>query len=362
MPVHKTKGGYKYGETGKTYKDKKSAIKQAIAIAYSKAEQKGRKPSQEEIHTEISGNPEKVASANDVNYNAYGLNKTAGKDDVYTARADASENDPSSFAYQSNENLRRAQKQGFKFGPGTELKVSWNPFVRSKTVYSMWNPFNWGRDERPGDTFTWNPFENLRATHWHPANWFKADLSEEAGDYIMDERRKQLAQQIAGVNSARYGAILADLREAGAENKRKYQETGTIRGSAYTDPHHKWRAEDDDAPRYEEPGDDRRYNGPRDYRRSSVGLPPVKDDPAIRTAPWDNPNFRRRYSPAERLPEHYLGYRDPAKEYYADRTYYSRGPHYNPNDEYQPPEEAMGHINDMPSARRRAYNIAKSAM
>ena len=66
MPVHETKGGYKYGETGKTYKDKKSAIKQAIAIAYSKAEKKGRKPSQEEIKTEISGNPdivEKTASA-----------------------------------------------------------------------------------------------------------------------------------------------------------------------------------------------------------------------------------------------------------------------------------------------------------
>lgn len=67
MPVHETKGGYKYGETGKTYKNKKDAIKQAIAIAYSKAEKKGRKPSQEEIKTEIKGNPEekmnKTASA-----------------------------------------------------------------------------------------------------------------------------------------------------------------------------------------------------------------------------------------------------------------------------------------------------------
>lgn len=60
MPVHETKGGYKYGETGKTYKNKKDAVKQAIAIAYSKAKEKGRKPSQEEIKEEISGNPDKV--------------------------------------------------------------------------------------------------------------------------------------------------------------------------------------------------------------------------------------------------------------------------------------------------------------
>ena len=67
MPVHEIRGGYKYGETGKTYKKKKDAIKQALAIAYSKARKKGRKPTQEEIETEIKGNPEesmdKVASA-----------------------------------------------------------------------------------------------------------------------------------------------------------------------------------------------------------------------------------------------------------------------------------------------------------
>lgn len=92
MPVHKTKGGYKYGETGKTYKDKKSAIKQAIAIAYSKAEKKGRKPSQEEIHTEISGNPDSISKSASMSksnlhrvlykqaaaaYNTYGLLKRA---------------------------------------------------------------------------------------------------------------------------------------------------------------------------------------------------------------------------------------------------------------------------------------------
>ena len=61
MPVHETKGGYKYGETGKTYKDKKSAIKQAIAIAYSKAREKGRKPTQREITAEIKGSPDELA-------------------------------------------------------------------------------------------------------------------------------------------------------------------------------------------------------------------------------------------------------------------------------------------------------------
>lgn len=61
MPVHETKGGYKYGETGKTYKNKKDAIKQAIAIAYSQAEKKGRKPTQEEIKAHISGNPDEMS-------------------------------------------------------------------------------------------------------------------------------------------------------------------------------------------------------------------------------------------------------------------------------------------------------------
>ena len=64
MPVHETKGGYKYGETGKTYKNKKDAIKQAIAIAYSQARREGRKPTREEIMSHIKGNPdlEKTAS------------------------------------------------------------------------------------------------------------------------------------------------------------------------------------------------------------------------------------------------------------------------------------------------------------
>ena len=32
MPVKKTKGGYKYGEKGKTYKTKTKAVKQGKAI------------------------------------------------------------------------------------------------------------------------------------------------------------------------------------------------------------------------------------------------------------------------------------------------------------------------------------------
>ena len=65
MPVHKTKGGYQYGNTGKVYKDKKKAIKQAIAIAYSKARKRGKKPSQEDITREIKGEDtvKKVSSA-----------------------------------------------------------------------------------------------------------------------------------------------------------------------------------------------------------------------------------------------------------------------------------------------------------
>lgn len=35
MPVHKTKGGYKYGTVGKTYPTRKQANKQAVAIRLS---------------------------------------------------------------------------------------------------------------------------------------------------------------------------------------------------------------------------------------------------------------------------------------------------------------------------------------
>ena len=41
MPVHKVKGGYKYGTTGKVYKSKARAIKQAQAIAISKKKKRG---------------------------------------------------------------------------------------------------------------------------------------------------------------------------------------------------------------------------------------------------------------------------------------------------------------------------------
>ena len=40
MPVHKVKGGYKYGTTGKVYKSKAKAIKQGQAIAISKKKKK----------------------------------------------------------------------------------------------------------------------------------------------------------------------------------------------------------------------------------------------------------------------------------------------------------------------------------
>lgn len=35
MPVHKVKGGWKYGQTGKVYKNKAGAVKQARAIIMS---------------------------------------------------------------------------------------------------------------------------------------------------------------------------------------------------------------------------------------------------------------------------------------------------------------------------------------
>ena len=42
MPVKKVKGGYKYGKTGKTYPQKRDAVKQGRAIHLSKARHRGR--------------------------------------------------------------------------------------------------------------------------------------------------------------------------------------------------------------------------------------------------------------------------------------------------------------------------------
>ena len=43
MPVHKTKGGYKYGKTGKTYPTKEQAEKQGRVIKASQAREKKKK-------------------------------------------------------------------------------------------------------------------------------------------------------------------------------------------------------------------------------------------------------------------------------------------------------------------------------
>lgn len=67
MPVHKVKGGYQWGNTGKVYKGKdakKKAIKQAIAVAYSKARREGKdKPSKADVEMQIN----KHASNKDLN-------------------------------------------------------------------------------------------------------------------------------------------------------------------------------------------------------------------------------------------------------------------------------------------------------
>ena len=43
MPVHKVKGGYKYGSTGKVYKSRAKAVKQGRAIKASQARRKKRR-------------------------------------------------------------------------------------------------------------------------------------------------------------------------------------------------------------------------------------------------------------------------------------------------------------------------------
>ena len=42
MPIRKTKGGYKYGKTGKVYKKRSDAVRQARAIKASQARKKKR--------------------------------------------------------------------------------------------------------------------------------------------------------------------------------------------------------------------------------------------------------------------------------------------------------------------------------
>lgn len=43
MPVRKVVGGYRYGNTGKVYRNKAKAVKQGIAIRISQAKKKGKK-------------------------------------------------------------------------------------------------------------------------------------------------------------------------------------------------------------------------------------------------------------------------------------------------------------------------------
>ena len=43
MPLEKVQGGYRWGKTGKVYKDKASALRQGRAIEASKARRKKKK-------------------------------------------------------------------------------------------------------------------------------------------------------------------------------------------------------------------------------------------------------------------------------------------------------------------------------
>lgn len=42
MPVHRVKGGYKWGKTGKIYKSRSKAVKQGKAIRANQARKKGK--------------------------------------------------------------------------------------------------------------------------------------------------------------------------------------------------------------------------------------------------------------------------------------------------------------------------------
>lgn len=123
MPVHETEDGYKYGETGKTYKNKKDAVKQAIAIAYSKAEKKGRKPSQEEIKNEISGNPDTVKK---------------------TASAELSTSQYRNMTMDRNQMLRNYAGRLRKKASALEKQAQWGEWA-SKAGEWLSNPENLGR-------------------------------------------------------------------------------------------------------------------------------------------------------------------------------------------------------------------------
>ena len=254
MPVHETKGGYKYGETGKTYKDKKSAIKQAIAIAYSKAKEKGRKPTQQEIKTEISGSPAEIdKAANAMNdYNAYGLRKAASIDystyglqkvaeGVYGTSLELARKDPNSYISQTDRLYKERVGQP---DSGTAYRVGWNPFVRSKSVrwapaYYLKRLFGAADALRPGERVTWNPLENFGATWWHPKRFLglgSDELTQEEGDYIRDQRVRELAQRYAGTNQELYNTLYDDFSKRSEVTRDFYNRIGMIRPDLFSDP------------------------------------------------------------------------------------------------------------------------------
>ena len=147
----------------------------------------------------------------------------------------------------------------------------------------------------------------------------KPSLDQESGDYIMNERRKQLAMELAGNNPARYAALKDDLDSRSEQNKQMFNEYGNIRPDTYTDP----------------------------FQRKPQQ--PKGEEPKVRT--WnDDSSWGLEANSRHGMPTDF------------GRTYWDEGPSTSPNYEYTPSEEARKHVMAMTPEQRKKYNEMAGAM
>ena len=222
MPVHKTKDGYKYGKTGKTYKDKKSAIKQALAIAYSQAREKGRKPTEAEIKSHISGNPDKINKKASVGgmkhktlesvlykqaaayYNTYGLLPKAANE-LYGRI-----NEPSAYVRERQRLLERYGYGQGDFKSRGEEAAHW---------YSYLNPFKVGSYIRNYKDRTERP-----------------DITQEEGDQYRINVAKKMARNFANGDAEAERVLFDEIMRRSEHNIARFKTYGKLREDYYTAP------------------------------------------------------------------------------------------------------------------------------
>lgn len=233
MPVHKTKGGYKYGKTGKTYKNKKDAIRQAVAIAYSQARKKGRKPSKEEIQAHISGNPDNITKqANMKNsalsqvlykqaasqYNQYGLLlKLAGGnieyDDIYgKSRAER----PQAGSYLAH----RANLKRFGYDESGQWGVRGR---KPEGLARLWP--------------NWILPEEMRK---YNIDMERGRVSKTRGDAIRLKTARRIADDFAAGNKDMADVLFDELMRRSEHNINTFRNKGSIRADYYREPNQEY--------------------------------------------------------------------------------------------------------------------------